>query len=250
MYAYSENFILSLSHDEVVHLKKSLLHKMPGDEWQQFANLRLLYAYQYGQAGKKLLFMGSEWGQRREWNQDTELDWAALAHPPHAQLQALVRDLNRLHRDEPALHQVDHDWTGFDWLDFRDNQNSVVSFLRRAAPPEVDGTPGEQPDYVVCVFNFTPVPRYGYRVPVPEAVAYREILNTDAAAYGGGDVGNLGSAQGEAVRHNEHPYSMALTLPPLGAVFLKPERPPATPPADTPLAEEALLLDDEVDPGD
>ncbi len=221
MYAYTENFILALSHDEVVHLKKSLLQKMPGDEWQQFANLRLLYAYQHAQSGKKLIFMGGEWGQRGEWNQDTGLDWHALAHPPHAQMQRLVRELNHLHRDEPALHQVDHDWTGFDWLDFRDNQNSVLAFVRRAAPTGEEGAPG---DYIVCVFNFTPVPRYGYRIPVPEAVAYREILNTDAQGYGGSGVGNLGFAQGEAVRHHEHGFSMALTLPPLGAVFFKPER--------------------------
>jgi 1,4-alpha-glucan branching enzyme len=246
MYAYSEHFILSLSHDEVVHLKRSLLHKMPGDEWQQFANLRLLYAYQHAQSGKKLIFMGAEWGQRTEWSQDRGLDWAALGYPLHAQMQRLVRDLNHLHREEPALHQVDYDWTGFEWLDFRDNQNSTLSFVRRAAPTGVEG---EQADYVVCAFNFTPVPRLNYRIPVPEAITYREILNTDAGEYGGSGVGNYGFAHGETVRHYDHGYSMTVTLPPLGAVFFKPERPPATPPVDTPAAEDALALGDEVDPG-
>jgi 1,4-alpha-glucan branching enzyme len=246
MYAYSEHFILSLSHDEVVHLKRSLLHKMPGDEWQQFANLRLLYAYQHGQSGKKLIFMGGEWGQRTEWSQDRGLDWAALGYPPHTQLQQLVRDLNRLHQVEPALHQVDHDWTGFEWLDFRDNINSTLSFVRRAAPTGVEE---EAADYIVCAFNFTPVPRFNYRIPVPEAVTYREILNTDAAEYGGGGVGNMGFAHGEAVRHYDHGHSMAVTLPPLGAVFFKPERPVAPPPVDSPLAEDALALGDEVDLG-
>ncbi len=219
MYAYTENFILSLSHDEVVHLKRSLLLKMPGDEWQKFANLRLLFAYQHAQQGKKLVFMGGEFGQRGEWNHDTALDWGSLDYHFHAQTQELVRDLNGLHRAEPALHAADYDPYGFFWLDFRDAQQSTLSFVRSA--PQKPGEPG---DYIVCAFNFTPVPRYNYRLPVPEALAYREILNTDAASYGGGGVGNLGAAQGEAVRHHDHANSLLVTLPPLAAVFFKPER--------------------------
>jgi 1,4-alpha-glucan branching enzyme len=233
MYAYSEHFILSLSHDEVVHLKKSLLHKMPGDEWQQFANLRLLFAYQHAQPGKKLIFMGSEFGQRGEWNHDRSLEWPALSYPPHAQLQHLVRDLNGLHRDEPALHALDHDPAGFAWLDFHDAQQSILSFARRAPAPQSWGGEGDSgvggDDHIVCAFNFTPVPRFGYRIPVPEAVRYRELLNTDARDYGGSGLGNFGTAQGEAVRHHDHPNSMAVTLPPLAAVFFKPERPVPAP---------------------
>ena len=229
MYAYSENFILSLSHDEVVHLKKSLLSKMPGDEWQQFANLRLLFAYQHGQPGKKLVFMGGEFGQRREWNHDAALDWTILDYSPHTAVQGLVRDLNRLHRDEPALHSLDHDHAGFGWLDFRDAAQSTLSFARWAAPTPVDTVqegivmmePGE---HIVCVYNFTPVPRFGYRIPVPEPIRYREILNTDAEIYGGSGIGNLGAAQGEAVQHHDHPNSMLVNLPPLAALFFKPER--------------------------
>jgi 1,4-alpha-glucan branching enzyme len=233
MYAYSENFILSLSHDEVVHLKRSLLHKMPGDEWQQFANLRLLFAYQHAQPGKKLVFMGGEFGQRREWNHDTGLDWSSLSHGPHAAVQGLVRDLNRLHRDESALHTLDHDRAGFDWLDFRDAQQSTLSFVRRGVPSPTPQPSGEsaavqlkaQPgDHIVCAFNFTPVPRLGYRIPVPEPIRYREILNTDAEVYGGGGIGNFGTAQGEAVQHHDHPNSMLVNLPPLAAVYFKPER--------------------------
>ncbi|HET8630152.1 MAG TPA: 1,4-alpha-glucan branching protein GlgB, partial [Thermomicrobiales bacterium] len=216
MYAYSENFILALSHDEVVHGKGSLLHKMPGDEWQQFANLRLLFAYQHALPGKKLIFMGDEFGQRSEWNHDASVEWPALDYPPHAEVRRLVADLNALHRAEPALHEVDHDPAGFAWLDFADAANSVISFVRRAADPD---------DYVVCVCNFTPVPRAGYRIPVPEAIGYREILNTDAADYGGSNTGNYGYVTSEAREHHGHPYSLALTLPPLAAVYLKPERP-------------------------
>ncbi len=219
IYAYNENFILALSHDEVVHLKRSLLHKMPGDEWQQFANLRLLFAYQYAQPGKKLTFMGSEFGQRGEWNNDVGLEWQALDYAPHARLRDLVRQFNALHRDEPALHLLDHHPDGFAWLDFRDAQNSILSFVRRAP----SATPGEPDEQIVCVFNFTPVPRYGYRIPVPEPIRYRELLNTDAREYGGGGVGNLGEARGEAIRHHDHPHSMTVTLPPLAAVFFKAE---------------------------
>ncbi len=217
MYAWSENFVLSLSHDEVVHGKASMLHKMPGDEWQQFANLRALYAYQYTQPGKKLLFMGGEFGQRSEWNHDSALEWEALDYPPHARLKSLVADLNRLYRQEPALHLHDHEPKGFRWLDFSDSDNSVIAFSRHGDEPSDD---------LVCVFNFTPMPRYAYRVPVPRPGGYREVLNTDAAEYGGTGVGNLGTAFAEALEHNGNPFSMSLTLPPLGAVVLKPEATP------------------------
>ncbi len=218
IYAYTENFILSLSHDEVVHGKGSLLHKMPGDEWRQFANLRLLYAYQWALPGKQLIFMGDEFGQRGEWNHDASVEWQALGYGPHERVRRLVGDLNRLHAQEAALHALDHDPAGFQWLDLNDAANSVLSFARRA-PASDRGD-----EYLVCVFNFTPVPRVGYRIPVPEPVRYREILNSDAGEYGGSGMGNLGLAHGEAVAHNGHPYSVALTLPPLGAIFLKPDR--------------------------
>jgi 1,4-alpha-glucan branching enzyme len=214
MYAFSENFVLSLSHDEVVHGKASLLHKMPGDEWQQFANLRLLFAYQHAQPGKKLLFMGSEFGQRSEWNHDRGLEWEALLHPPHAQARALLADLNRLHRSEPALHRHDHEPRGFTWLDFSDAEHSVISFVRHGDAPEDD---------IVCVFNFTPVPREGYLVPALRSGPYREILNTDAPEYGGGGVGNAGRAFAKPVEHLGRPATLSLTLPPLGAIFLKPD---------------------------
>ncbi len=213
VYAYDENFVLSLSHDEVVHGKRSMLHKMPGDEWQQFANLRLLHAYQHGHPGKKLIFMGGEFGQRTEWNHEGSLEWQALLYQPHAQIRDLVRDLNRLHREEPALHDLDHEHAGFEWLDYNDSDNSVLCWLRRSREGET----------ILCVFNFTPVPRYEYRIPVPEAVDYRELLNTDAEQYGGSGIGNLGRVQGETHPYNGRPCSAALTLPPLGALYLKPE---------------------------
>ncbi len=212
MYAYSENFVLSLSHDEVVHGKASLLHKMPGDEWQQFANLRLLHAYQHAWPGKKLLFMGGEFGQRSEWNHDRELEWAALSYFRHEGVRRLVSDLNRLHRTEPALHRYDHEPKGFRWLDFSDWEQSVIAFLRQADHPEED---------IVCVFNFTPVPRYHYRIPVPRPGRYAEILNTDATEYGGSGVGNLGERWAEDEPMREFPASMEITLPPLAAVFFR-----------------------------
>jgi len=215
LYAYSENYILSLSHDEVVHGKASLLHKMPGDEWQQFANLRLLHAYQHAWPGKKLLFMGGEFGQRSEWHHDRELEWQALAYFRHEGVQRLVRDLNRLHRTLPALHRCDHEPRGFAWLDFSDWEQSVFAFLRRT---------GEPADDLVCVFNFTPVPRFGYRIPAPAAGPYRELLNTDAEAYGGSGLGNLGRVVADPEPRLGWPASMAITLPPLAAVFFAPER--------------------------
>ncbi len=215
VYAYNESFVLSLSHDEVVHGKGSLLHKLPGDEWQQFANLRLLHAYQHAHPGKKLIFMGMEFGQRAEWNHDGSVEWQALLYAPHDQVRTLVRDLNMLHRSEPALHQLDHDPEGFAWLDLNDAVNSTLSWVRR---------PKDGEDYLVCVFNFTPVPRYNYRIPLPEAVRLREVLNTDAREYGGSGIGNAGYVQGEPHGQNGYPCSASLTLPPLAALFLKPER--------------------------
>jgi len=212
LYAFTENFVLPLSHDEVVHGKGSLVHKMPGDAWQQFANLRLLMGYQYGHPGKKLLFMGGEIAQRAEWTEDTALQWYLLEYEPHRGVQRLMADLNRLYAAEPALHQVDFDWHGFEWVDCNDSENSVLSFVRRAK---------DQNDFVVVVANFTPVLRENYRVGVPEAGFYREVLNTDAEAYWGSNVGNLGGVKAEPVPWMDREYSLKLTLPPLGVVFLK-----------------------------
>jgi len=215
LYAFNENFVLPFSHDEVVHLKRSMLDKMAGDVWQKFANLRLLYAYMYGHPGKKLLFMGGEFGQWREWNHDAQLDWGALDQVSHRGLQRLVADLNRLYQDEPALHQVDFDWRGFEWIDCHDADASVYSFIRRAKDPE---------DLIVVVCNCTPVVRENYRLGVPREGFYREILNTDGTAYWGSNVGNSGGVDVEPIAWSGHPCSLRLTLPPLGAVMLKPTK--------------------------
>ncbi len=212
MYAWSERFVLPLSHDEVVHGKGSLLGKMPGDEWQRFANLRLLYAAMFAAPGKKLLFMGSELAPWTEWNHERELEWGLLQHAHHAQVQALVDTLNRLYRDRAALHARDHDPAGFEWIDFQDIDNSVLAFLRR------DGDA-----MVLVVLNFTPVPRYGYALGVPIAGRWREVLNTDAVELGGSGVGNLGGVEALDVPHHGRPASLALTLPPLGALYLEPD---------------------------
>jgi 1,4-alpha-glucan branching enzyme len=215
LYAWSENFVLPLSHDEVVHGKGSLLGKMPGDEWQQFANLRALYGFMYGHPGKKLLFMGGEFGQRREWDHDRSLDWHLLdAGPFHRGVQRLVRDLNHLHRHEAALHQLDADPAGFAWIDGSDAERSIVSFVRRGR---------DDRDLIIVTCNFTPVPRLGYRVGVPRPGFYREVLNTDAAVYGGSNVGNAGGVWAEAVPWHGQPCSIVLSLPPLAVLFLKPE---------------------------
>jgi 1,4-alpha-glucan branching enzyme len=214
LYAWSENFILPLSHDEVVHGKGSLLARMPGDDWQRFANLRALYGFMYGHPGKKLLFMGNEFGQSGEWNHDRSLDWHLLeAGPFHRGVQRLVRDLNHLYRAEPALHEQDCDPAGFQWIDCCDAEQSVVSFLRRARDPD---------DFVLVACNFTPVPRHGYRVGVPRPGFYRELLNTDATTYGGSDVGNQGGIPSEPVPWQGQPHSLIVTLPPLAVLFLKP----------------------------
>jgi 1,4-alpha-glucan branching enzyme len=212
LYAYHENFILPLSHDEVVHGKGSLLRKMPGDDWQKFANLRLLLGYMYAQPGKKLLFMGGEFGQWNEWYHDVSLDWGLLDYPLHKSLQHWVADLNRLYRDETALHVLDFDPTGFEWIDCNDSQHSVVSLLRKTASGE---------DGILAVFNFTPVPRHGYRVGAPSAGFWKEVLNSDAAEYGGSGMGNLGGKETEEIPCHGRPWSLDLTLPPLGAVFFK-----------------------------
>jgi 1,4-alpha-glucan branching enzyme len=216
IYAFTENFLLPFSHDEVVHGKNSLLHKMPGDLWQQFANLRLLYSYQYAHPGKKLLFMGQEFAQRQEWSEARSLDWHLLQHESHRGVQRLVADLNRFYASEPALHEVDFEWTGFEWIDANDGDNSVLTFLRRGK------TPG---DFVVAILNATPVPRSGYRIGVPEAGAYREVFNSDADRYGGSNMGNMGEVRAEPIRHMGRPYSMELTLPPLAAIYLKWSKP-------------------------
>jgi 1,4-alpha-glucan branching enzyme len=215
LYAFTENFVLVLSHDEVVHGKRSLLAKMPGDYWQQFANLRALYAFLYAHPGKKLLFMGGEFGQWNEWNAAQGLDWNLLGYEPHRKLQGLVARLNQLHRTEPALHQIDFEYTGFEWIDFHDVDHSVIAFLRKGE------TPG---DHLVVVCNFTPVPQHGYRLGVPEACFYREILNTDEAPFGGSGVNNAPGRQAFPLVWQNQPCCVELTLPPLGVIYLKPER--------------------------
>jgi 1,4-alpha-glucan branching enzyme len=214
LYAFSENFALVLSHDEVVHGKRSLLSKMPGDRWRQFSNLRALYAFMYAHPGKKMLFMGGEFGQWAEWNASQGLDWHLLEDDPHRQLQQLVRDLNRLYRSERALHEVDFVWAGFEWIDFRDADRSVVAFLRRARARE---------DHLVVVCNFTPEVRSAYRVGVPAGCFYREILNTDATLYGGSGVTNAPGRPALRQPWHNQPCCVELTLPPLGVAVLKPD---------------------------
>lgn len=215
IYAFHENFVLPLSHDEVVHGKRALLEKMPGDDWQEFANLRLLFGYMYGHPGKKLLFMGSELAQRPEFWEAASVEWSLEDSPPHRGIQRLVSDLNRLHREERALHEVDFEAAGFDWIEPNDAAASVLSFLRRGRNPE---------DAVLAVCNFTPVGREGYRVGVPKPGFYREILNTDSKYYEGTDIGNSGGVNAEPIPWNNRPYSLNLRLPPLAAMYFKPER--------------------------
>jgi 1,4-alpha-glucan branching enzyme len=212
LYAFTENFTLPLSHDEVVHGKKSLLGKMPGDDWQKFANLRLLLALMYAQSGKKLLFMGGEFGQRSEWGHDRSLDWYLLQYAPHQGLQQLVADLNRIYRSEPALHELDNHPEGFEWIDCHDADTSVLTFLRKASKA------AQRP--VLTVFNFTPVPRHDYHVGAPFPGHWDEILNSDAAVYGGSGQGNMGLKETKPVPVHGRPQSLSLTLPPLAAVFL------------------------------
>lgn len=208
-YAFSENYLLPLSHDETVHGKGSLLSKMPGDDWQKAANLRLLIGLQYTHPGKKLLFMGSEFGQWREWNHDTSLDWHLLSFPFHSGIHSFVRDANRLYRAEKSLHRRDCRPDGFEWIDFRDADAGVISFLRM-------GEAEDQPALIVC--NMTPVPRYSYRIGVPLAGRWREVLNSDAREYGGSGLGNYGSADAPAIGWHGRPASLSLTLPPLSCL--------------------------------
>ena len=212
IYAFTENFLLPLSHDEVVHGKGALLSKMPGDAWQQFANLRLLLGYLYAQPGKKLLFMGGEFGQWREWSHDESLDWHLLALAPHEGIRQWVEDLNRVYVGERALHQRDASGEGFEWIDCHDSEHSVLSFLRKDRA-------GQAPVLVVC--NFTPVTHHHYRVGVPRQGFWRELLNSDAAPYGGSGQGNLGGVRAHPAGFHGRPASLDLTLPPLAVVFLK-----------------------------
>jgi 1,4-alpha-glucan branching enzyme len=215
LYAFSENFVLVLSHDEVVYGKRALLAKMPGDVWQQFANLRSLYAFQFTHPGKKMLFMGGEFGQWNEWNLKQSLDWNLLDYEPHRQIKQLVADLNCLYNAEPSLYEVDFEWQGFQWIDFHDTDNSVIAFLRRARDPN---------DYLVVVCNFTPVPRAHYRIGVPEQCFYREVLNTDATKYGGSGVANSPGQQAVPTPWQNQPCLIEITLPPLGVAVFKPVR--------------------------
>jgi 1,4-alpha-glucan branching enzyme len=212
MYAYSERFVLPFSHDEVVHLKKSMLSKMPGDVWQKFANLRALYGYMFGHPGKKLMFMGDELGQWREWNHDFSLDWHLTNDPMHAGLQRWVRDLNAVYRREPALYERDDSPDGFEWIDCSDHEGNVVSFVRRAADPN---------DVLLFVCNFAAVPRYDYRIGAPVDGVWEEILNSDATAYGGSGMGNFGAVETSPSPLHGRPHSLSLTLPALSVVAFR-----------------------------
>jgi 1,4-alpha-glucan branching enzyme len=212
LYAFGENYVLALSHDEVVHGKGSLLDRMPGDDWQKFANLRLLLGYMTAQPGKKLLFMGGEFGQWRQWDHDTSLDWHLTQYAPHAGIQNWLADLNRLYRTEPALHELDCDYRGFEWIDCNDAEGSVLAFLRKSSRAD---------DSILVVMNFTPVPRWPYRVGVPSAGFWQELLNGNAQVYGGSGQGNMGGVEAEAVPSHGRPYSIRLTLPPLSVAFFK-----------------------------
>jgi 1,4-alpha-glucan branching enzyme len=212
LYAFTENFMLPFSHDEVVHGKSSMIGKMPGDEWQKFANLRLLYGYMFGHPGKKLLFMGNEFGQWDEWNHDTSLDWHLLNYPLHSGLQRWVRDLNTFYRSEPALYQLDSDPAGFEWIDCNDHQRSLVSLLRYGK---------DRRHQVVFVCNFTPVPRHNYRVGVPSGGIWKEVLNSDAPLYGGSGQGNMGNQEAFPLPMHGRPYSLNITVPPLAAVVFQ-----------------------------
>ena len=212
VYSFNENFVLPLSHDEVVYGKGSLLQKMPGDDWQRFANLRLLFGVMYAQPGKKLLFMGGEFGQWNEWYHETSLDWNLLEHPSHSGVQRWVTDLNQLYKNEPALHELDFDQAGFEWIDCNDSQQSTLSLLRKGLSTE---------DTIVIACNFTPVLHHNYRVGVPEGGLWSEILNSDAQEYDGSGQGNFGAVGAETTSFHGRPYSVNITLPPLAIVYFK-----------------------------
>ncbi len=212
LYAFSERFLLPLSHDEVVHGKHSLLDKMPGDLWQKFANLRALFGLMYGFPGKKLLFMGGEIGQWIEWNHEASLDWHLLMYESHQGVQHLIDGLHKVYNAESALHEVDFEYRGFEWIDFQDSASSVIAFERKSRDSQ---------NRIVVVCNFTPVPRYGYRVGVSESGVYQELLNTDSSFFGGSNMGNSGEIFAEEIPFHHHPASVSLTLPPLGVLYLK-----------------------------
>jgi 1,4-alpha-glucan branching enzyme len=220
IYAFTENFILPFSHDEVVHGKGSMLNKMPGDLWQKFANLRCLYAYMFAHPGKKLLFMGAELGQWNEWNHHASADWHLLQHDAHNKLQTFVGELNRVYRQHPPLHEIDFSWEGFEWIDLHDHESSTLSFLRKGRDPR---------EVMVCVFNFTPVVRHGHRIGVPFAGTYDQALNTDAAGFGGSDAGAVLGVEAEALPWHGRPFSISLILPPLAAVFFRHRKPQEAP---------------------
>lgn len=242
LYAFTENFLLPFSHDEVVHGKGSMLNRMPGDEWRRFANLRLLYTYMFTHPGKKLLFMGTEFGQGTEWDSAGILDWYVLQYPFHSGLQRLVKDLNALYHHSAALYCYEFEWQGFDWIDCHDAQQSILSYLRKS-----------DNEFLVVVVNFTPIPRYGYRIGVPSPGAYREIFNSDSEFYGGSNVGNGGGALiAEEMPWMDRPYSLAITLPPLAGIVLQPEPEPEVIPgeqkyrADTQVVAEVEVLRSEL----
>jgi len=212
LYAFTENFVLPISHDEVVHGKSSLINKMPGDEWRQFANVRCFLAFMWAHPGKKLLFMGQEIGQREEWNHNTGIRWELLEFEPHRKLQALARELNRIYRESPALYQVDFHYSGFEWVDFHDWENSIISFLRRAEDPK---------DFLLVCCNFTPVARRAYEIGVPEEGFYQEILNTDSELFGGSNLGNGGLVSSRPIPKHNRPNSIAVTLPPLAVLVFR-----------------------------
>jgi 1,4-alpha-glucan branching enzyme len=210
LYAFTENFVLPFSHDEVVHGKRSMLYKQTGDDWQQFANLRLLYTYMFTSPGKKLLFMGNEIAQGREWNIDMDIEWYLLDYEYHRGVQTLVSDLNKLYRETPSLHRHDFSSEGFEWIDCNAAEESMLGYIRRSGD-----------DFVVVALNFTPVPRHGYRIGIPAGGSYQERFNSDSGYYGGSDVGNRGQVEAEAVPWSGHPYSIVLTLPPLAGIVLQ-----------------------------
>ena len=227
LYAFNENFVLSLSHDEVVHMKGSLINKMPGDDWQKSANLRVMYGYMFAQPGKKLLFMGGEIGQWSEWSHDRSIDWHLLETLQHQGIQRWVADLNRLYATEPALHRHDFSWDGFEWIDVNDAEQSVVSVLRKGSKNEA---------FILAVCNFTPVPRYNYTLGVPLDGTWTEVLNSDAPLYGGSGIGNLGEVYAYDAQRFGRPFSISMTLPPLSIVFLRHEHQEA-PKQEQPLLE-------------
>ena len=212
LYAFTENFVLPVSHDEVVYGKRSLIYKMPGDEWQRFANTRAFLAYMFAHPGKKLLFMGTEFGQTGEWNHDTQLEWRLLQYPIHYKLQTMVKELNWLYRREAALFEVDDSYQGFEWIDLQDSESSIITFIRFARNRE---------DFIVFACNFTPVPREGYRIGVPKTGLYRELFNTDSELFGGANLGNAGAVWAEEIPFHGRPASLNVIIPPLAVVAFK-----------------------------